>query len=213
MRQATRGPGRPKGVRASDAEARREAILDAAARVFAVQGYAAASTRALAAEAGVNVGTLAYHFGGKEGLYEAVLDRLYGQLLTLEIPAVAAERVEERIHHLVGMLYRFVRARRDMVRVLLVHVLQHGRLPDRVRERHVSQTLDQVARLEAVLELPNLLDRRLELLSLNHLLARYAVTDSRDLTGFVQGDSEVAVAEHLGEVACRLLLVDGYGKV
>ncbi|MBS0564144.1 MAG: CerR family C-terminal domain-containing protein [Proteobacteria bacterium] len=46
-------------------------LIRAGAHLFGRQGYAAASTRAIAALAGTNIASIAYHFGGKEGLREA----------------------------------------------------------------------------------------------------------------------------------------------
>ena len=40
-----------------------------------------ASTWSLAEACGVNIGTLAYHFGNKEGLYHAVIDQVYTHIL------------------------------------------------------------------------------------------------------------------------------------
>ena len=55
----------------------RARILDAATRLFAERGYAGATTRALAAEAGVNIATVHYHVGSKFELFTAVLEDLY----------------------------------------------------------------------------------------------------------------------------------------
>ena len=51
------------------------AILDAATRLFVQRGYGGTTVEAIAAEADVAVGSLYGHFGSKEGLYLAVLDR------------------------------------------------------------------------------------------------------------------------------------------
>lgn len=51
------------------------AILDAAELAFAEFGYAGASLRAMAREAGVNQAMVAYYFGSKEGLMTAVINR------------------------------------------------------------------------------------------------------------------------------------------
>ena len=56
--------------------ATRRRLLDAAARIFAERGYAAASIRAIAAAANVNNAAISYHFHGKEELYRAVLHML-----------------------------------------------------------------------------------------------------------------------------------------
>ncbi len=51
----------------------RNRLLVAATELFSERGYAAASVRAIAARAGVNLGAVSYHFGGKRQLYRAVL--------------------------------------------------------------------------------------------------------------------------------------------
>jgi AcrR family transcriptional regulator len=50
-------------------------ILDTAEKLFAKQGFAATSLRAIIKEADVNTASIHYHFGSKEGLIEAVLRR------------------------------------------------------------------------------------------------------------------------------------------
>jgi AcrR family transcriptional regulator len=58
----------------SDAARNREAILDAAARLFRENGVEAVSMDAIAAAAGVGKGTLFRRFGDKSGLAVALLD-------------------------------------------------------------------------------------------------------------------------------------------
>ena len=50
-----------------------QALLESAKKVFAEKGYDGATVKDLADDAGVNVSLVSYHFGGKEGLYRAVL--------------------------------------------------------------------------------------------------------------------------------------------
>jgi AcrR family transcriptional regulator len=50
-------------------------ILDVAERLFGERGYAATSLRAVTDAAGANVAAVNYHFGSKEGLLRAVVDR------------------------------------------------------------------------------------------------------------------------------------------
>src|SRR4029453_18822987 len=61
--------------RQAQARRNREAILDAAQRQFLDGGYAATTIAAIAAEAGVSVGTIYKAFGGKPGLVRAIYDR------------------------------------------------------------------------------------------------------------------------------------------
>ena len=49
----------------------RDRILDVAQELFAEHGYSAASTRAIAQAAGVNLAQLHYHFGAKRDLFKA----------------------------------------------------------------------------------------------------------------------------------------------
>jgi len=58
----------------------REALLEAAARLFAERGPAAVSTREIAAEAGVNSGLIHRHFGTKDELLRQTMERLAGQI-------------------------------------------------------------------------------------------------------------------------------------
>jgi AcrR family transcriptional regulator len=63
---------RPK--RRRDAAATREAILEAATRRFAAQGYEHAGVREIAADAGVTAALVNRYFGSKEGLFAEVID-------------------------------------------------------------------------------------------------------------------------------------------
>jgi AcrR family transcriptional regulator len=51
-------------------------ILDAAEALFAQHGFAATSLRMITTQAGVNLAAVHYHFGSKEALLRATLDRL-----------------------------------------------------------------------------------------------------------------------------------------
>lgn len=62
------------------ADPTRAALLDAAALVFSEAGFDAASTRAIAQAAGVNQALIAYHFGGKQGIYMAVFERMAAEM-------------------------------------------------------------------------------------------------------------------------------------
>lgn len=64
-------PGRPRKLAASGAAPSvRERILEVAERLFAEHGMSGVGLRAITAEAGVNLASVAYHFGSKEGLLE-----------------------------------------------------------------------------------------------------------------------------------------------
>ena len=61
-------PEKRRGPRQDGVEAR-EAIIDAARRQFAEQGFDGATMRAIAREAGVDPALVSYYFGSKSGLF------------------------------------------------------------------------------------------------------------------------------------------------
>jgi AcrR family transcriptional regulator len=75
---------------ASRGDATREALVAAALRIFGRDGFHAASTRAIAKAAGVNLALIRYHFGGKQGLYLAVFEHIAARILQRQRPALEA---------------------------------------------------------------------------------------------------------------------------
>ena len=65
-----------KNTKKGQSEGTRKALIDAGARLFATRGFHGVSVRELTSEAGVNLATVSYHFGGKAGLYEALIDEI-----------------------------------------------------------------------------------------------------------------------------------------
>jgi AcrR family transcriptional regulator len=109
----------PQGGAESGVEETRQRILEAAARMFAEQGYARATTRALAAAAGVNEVTLFRHFGNKQNLFTAVVEEYAGPALTA---ALQAEFTGDLRHDLLIMgrqVLNLLLERRDAVRLML----------------------------------------------------------------------------------------------
>jgi AcrR family transcriptional regulator len=65
-------------------------ILDAAERILAERGFAAASVRTICAEAGVNLGAVNYHFRSKQALVRAVFARRMEPLTKRRLEALIA---------------------------------------------------------------------------------------------------------------------------
>lgn len=80
----------------SRGDATRQALVLAAIEVFGRDGFHAASTRGIAAQAEVNQAAIGYHFGGKEALYLAAIEHI-------------AERIAERI----GPIVQDIRVKLD----------------------------------------------------------------------------------------------------
>lgn len=91
----------------------REALIRAALRLFGENGFAGASTRDIAAAAGANIGSIAYHFGGKEGLRTAcaefIVETMRGVAgIVLADPAPAPLAADAARRELVAAMERMV---------------------------------------------------------------------------------------------------------
>ena len=69
-----------------------DAILEAAARVLAEQGYAAASTSRIADVAGVSIGTLYEYFENRDAVFDVLIDRELEKLVDVFGQAAAENR-------------------------------------------------------------------------------------------------------------------------
>jgi TetR/AcrR family transcriptional regulator len=85
----------------------RDKLLSAGTELFAVQGFAGVSIRELATAAGVNSALISYHFGGKAGLYEAVVTAQYERLVgKFETIAASTATMEEKIRMYADVIRR-----------------------------------------------------------------------------------------------------------
>jgi AcrR family transcriptional regulator len=108
----------------------RDAILDAAERLFAQHGFAATTIKRIGAEAGVNTALLYYYFDDKVALYRATLARVFAGLAggaasfddTLPPPA----QLERFVLFLVGFLSARPTAPRLLVREMVDHEASHA---------------------------------------------------------------------------------------
>src|SRR5690606_23197680 len=73
------------------AEATRIALIMAGLRLFGQKGFEATSTREIAAEAKANIGSIAYHFGGKEGLRTACAQHIVDTIRGVASAAVGLD--------------------------------------------------------------------------------------------------------------------------
>lgn len=73
-----------KGLSPKSQEDTKTLLLVAAKKIFAKKGYDGTSIKDLVTEAGgVNVSSISYHFGGKEGLYRACLENFGNAKLSM----------------------------------------------------------------------------------------------------------------------------------
>jgi len=68
----------------SDGSDTRRHILETAGAVYAEKGHPRTTSKEICARAGTNMAAVNYHFGGKDGLYEAVLIEAHRRLVSLD---------------------------------------------------------------------------------------------------------------------------------
>ena len=87
-------------VEDGDRQGTREKLLETAGRIFADRGVEGATGKAICEAAGTNTAAINYHFGGMDGLYEAVLlgarDRIVASDALAAVMA-SAEPAEARL--------------------------------------------------------------------------------------------------------------------
>src|SRR6202000_3185956 len=87
---------RRRGRRAGG-EDTRAALLAAAREVFGEQGYQGATVRAIAARAGVDAAMVNHWFGGKQGLFSAILELPFDPSILIDrVTAGSVDTIAER---------------------------------------------------------------------------------------------------------------------
>lgn len=113
----------------------RQQLVDAALRLFARDGYGSTSTREIAARAGTNISSIAYHFGGKEGLRLACADAVaaaighVAQTVPPDAVTVSRDRARQLLHRLLRRVVAFLTvtpAASDLVGFLLRELAEPG---------------------------------------------------------------------------------------
>lgn len=104
-----------------------------ARRLFAERGYRGASVRAITRAAGANLGAVTYHFGTKEALHRAVLERVFGEMAgRLEAAAASPAPPLDRLQAVVRAMFAFFREAPDAPRLVLHQLAAGDSLPDAV---------------------------------------------------------------------------------
>lgn len=123
---------------------RRDQVLDAAERVFALKGFHQATMQEIAREAEYATGTLYTMFESKDALFAAVVERRLPQIAQHLRDAMAlAASPRERVERLVRAFFEFFGARKPLFQIY-VHVTGgflwnvKAELGERVHEHHLA---------------------------------------------------------------------------
>ncbi len=135
--------------RGAPAAAGRTEILRAATREFADHGYDGASTAGIARRAGVTQPLVHHHFGSKQGLWEAVLEALFGDLqreVRAGLRALGPVPREQRLRALIRAVVRFSGARPELSRLIRTESSGGGQAFEGLYRRWLARWLRFFAR-------------------------------------------------------------------
>lgn len=98
---------------------RREQLLDVGRSLFAERGFDATSVEEVATRAGVSKPVVYAHFGGKEGLYTAIVDREIETLLAMTSQALTGGHPRELLEQAARGFLGYVEHYTDGFRILV----------------------------------------------------------------------------------------------
>ncbi|WP_158285688.1 CerR family C-terminal domain-containing protein [Pseudohoeflea suaedae] len=131
-------------------EETRMELVSAATRLFGAKGFEATSTREIAAEANANIASIAYHFGGKDGLRMACaemaaeqISRVIGEVVLKSDPQGDPEQALKIIETAIAAALGFLLGQ-DRARDLAAFILGEVARPGEVFERLYGQVFQPV---------------------------------------------------------------------
>ncbi len=128
----------------------RERLLEHACTLFAEQGFQRARTQDVCRAARTNPAAANYYFGGKEGLYKAVWDKVVEDAVqAMDIPALSANADREWLYHYLraSVLAMFDAGPGGNLRRLVSHELKEpSPLCDEVLSNHMAPRTQELDR-------------------------------------------------------------------
>ncbi len=122
----------------------RDALLRAGADHFSAAGYAGASVRAILTDAGVTAPALYHHFGNKAGLYVAVAETTYAEVLSrFRVAAASAESTGDRLTAILDAVCALRREHPRVARFFGVIEQDVRRHPELAELAGVQTTVDE----------------------------------------------------------------------
>jgi AcrR family transcriptional regulator len=125
-----------------DAVLTRAALVRAARRRFAMQGFRATTVRDIAADAGVNVALINRYFGSKDGLFEACMRGTVEELGAVDgVPRLG---LDGTVRNLVDRIARYPDADEPLQLLLLLRS-SGDEQADAIRRRTIASFAEQLA--------------------------------------------------------------------
>jgi len=106
-----------------DTRSKRQAIIEAARKIFAMKGYEDTTIAEIAEDAGIAVGTVYLYFGNKRDIYTSVsLDWAVSLAAVFEDPAIAALPIEQAPRAMIEATFRICHQDSDMMSLFQVDI-------------------------------------------------------------------------------------------
>ena len=113
--------------RINDPEGTKRNIIEVATEEFADKGLSGARVDEIAARTKTSKRMIYYYFGGKEGLYVAVLEEAYRKIRSVEATLdLANKSPEEALRALVGFTFDYQNAHPEFVRLVMNENVLNG---------------------------------------------------------------------------------------
>jgi AcrR family transcriptional regulator len=141
------GRAQPRTGRRPGENRTRAAILTAARELFAERGYAGATTRGIAAKAGVDPALVHHYFTNKEGVFAAAMQETVSTVSVLdELPETAGEDLAEQLLRAYLDLWERAETAESMV-ALYRTAATSGTAANLVHDAGMTPLLDRIAKL------------------------------------------------------------------
>ena len=126
---------RSRAQRINDPEGNRRNIVEVATQEFAEKGFSGARVDEIGARTKTSKRMIYYYFGGKEGLYIAVLEEAYRKIRSIETTLdLGHQSPEEALRTLVGFTFDYQNAHPEFIRIVMNENILHGAYVSRSRD-------------------------------------------------------------------------------
>jgi AcrR family transcriptional regulator len=139
-------PRRPANGSQLRADRTRALVIDETIRCILEEGFAAASAKHITERAGVTWGVVQYHFGDRDGLLMAVVDKGFGELLESlhELP-LSTENTRDRTESIVTAAWEAFSSPTSMAALEILIATRSMR--DTVASQHLTELGEAFAKL------------------------------------------------------------------
>ncbi|MCB9554516.1 MAG: TetR/AcrR family transcriptional regulator [Deltaproteobacteria bacterium] len=199
---------------AANSQVTHDRILAAAHALFTGGDAARVSLRDIARLAGVSVGTLQHYFGSRAELYQACIDCFYMRLQRLSVElfeqAERAADITDTVEFATREGFRFACRERGALRMWMSDVARKGQVDEQTYRHEALPLIERAARVLAQELTIDVEEICLTLQSIVYLIARFAITDPRQLTllteRFFALSGEQAAQRKVEDFLCTLAI-------